>query len=894
MNDPVIFGGGNQPQLPAGSTSATGPVPAKGNVSTIKKENDSYAPKRGYRACVHCRLRKARCDLGDVNAPSEPPCGRCRREQRSCVFLPSKRRRKTDSDSDRLALESILGEGVEVWTPGEGKVVVPPANAGDLIGSTQHIRSNSANNGSDWKPDGGFNQQNWTDSLSTSAFKSPDNNKLGFDDRRMPLFDSFASTRPTESFGQAFQAQASTSNLSQLPETFTNSHHEAQDTTPASLSSAITDSASAGLPSHPRKRRRTANSEPDATRRIVVASFSNETDALEILANAATDSEDRKDTDIQEEEEGEDERLKIGEGKKKVGWMDNMADHRKGLSEFALVKKGILSEELVRTLVEVFFELHHPVLPIFQTTRIPRTPAQLAQLADEDPFLLSVIIAVATHHHPDPNIFRIHDQTWAILRETLADFSCSGLPASVGFVEGVLLLAENLPREKTLPTKETSMDLLVGSSAGRADMSGLHGTENRRSWSLTGIAIRAAYGIGLDQLALETNEGERTAELERARGAWTWCYLYDRTIDKLLPFLMFAAPAYQFGRHACEPTGEAAARINFPYMMSPSDTPSQPSRDDSASLMQSLMELTQIMTNAHDILYPSKLRTSALVRGGEYYKFLDHFNRALESFKLVWKDKSWGKETLKELTWCTYHFVRLYISSFAFQAHVQRATARAEEGKEDLPRSAVSLFPRGSATSPDALYIYESIDAAHEILLICTRLGNMGVLRYLPSRYLINFAYSGTFALKAAYSGAVARKDIVKTREMVDHVCAALILACQDKDHPATRYGQMLKVLSRKLEQLSEASAVPSRFPSPEPPTPNLLPNPPLNDNFLSNWPHTNSFEDNGDFMNSLLGPQSEGQNLGGPEFDVDINFNLDGFWDDFTLGEAQGGFPFR
>lgn len=52
-----------------------------------KKKEDT--PKRGYRACVHCRLRKARCDLGDVNSPSEPPCTRCRREQRNCVFLPS-------------------------------------------------------------------------------------------------------------------------------------------------------------------------------------------------------------------------------------------------------------------------------------------------------------------------------------------------------------------------------------------------------------------------------------------------------------------------------------------------------------------------------------------------------------------------------------------------------------------------------------------------------------------------------------------------------------------------------------------------------------------------------------------------------------------------------------
>lgn len=59
------------------------------SVSTSGGPPKDYVPKRGYRACVHCRLRKARCDLGDVNSPSEPPCTRCRREQRNCVFLPS-------------------------------------------------------------------------------------------------------------------------------------------------------------------------------------------------------------------------------------------------------------------------------------------------------------------------------------------------------------------------------------------------------------------------------------------------------------------------------------------------------------------------------------------------------------------------------------------------------------------------------------------------------------------------------------------------------------------------------------------------------------------------------------------------------------------------------------
>ncbi len=49
----------------------------------------------------------------------------------------------------------------------------------------------------------------------------------------------------------------------------------------------------------------------------------------------------------------------------------------------------------------------------------------------------------------------------------------------------------------------------------------------------------------------------------------------------------------------------------------------------------SYVDLTQTMTNAHDILYPSKDRTIALVRVGEYYKYLDAFTRSSFSFRLM-------------------------------------------------------------------------------------------------------------------------------------------------------------------------------------------------------------------------------------------------------------------
>ncbi|KAG0672776.1 hypothetical protein C6P40_003331, partial [Pichia californica] len=47
--------------------------------------------KRNYSACLNCRTRKVKCDLGSVENPHDPPCARCKRERKECVFIESKR-----------------------------------------------------------------------------------------------------------------------------------------------------------------------------------------------------------------------------------------------------------------------------------------------------------------------------------------------------------------------------------------------------------------------------------------------------------------------------------------------------------------------------------------------------------------------------------------------------------------------------------------------------------------------------------------------------------------------------------------------------------------------------------------------------------------------------------
>lgn len=76
----------------------------------------SALPTRTYRACLPCRARKTRCDLGDPNDPDEPPCARCRREGRGkdgCVFVESRRGGRGNIEKGRAAAAAATLSGGE-------------------------------------------------------------------------------------------------------------------------------------------------------------------------------------------------------------------------------------------------------------------------------------------------------------------------------------------------------------------------------------------------------------------------------------------------------------------------------------------------------------------------------------------------------------------------------------------------------------------------------------------------------------------------------------------------------------------------------------------------------------------------------------------------------------
>lgn len=66
--------------------------------------------KRNYRACLNCRVRKVKCDLGLVDSPRDGKCARCLRERKDCVFVESRRGGAQNVIQGKLKKELASGD----------------------------------------------------------------------------------------------------------------------------------------------------------------------------------------------------------------------------------------------------------------------------------------------------------------------------------------------------------------------------------------------------------------------------------------------------------------------------------------------------------------------------------------------------------------------------------------------------------------------------------------------------------------------------------------------------------------------------------------------------------------------------------------------------------------
>lgn len=235
---------------------------------------------------------------------------------------------------------------------------------------------------------------------------------------------------------------------------------------------------------------------------------------------------------------------------------------------------------------------------------------------------------------------------------------------------------------------------------------------------------------------------------------------------------------------------------DFPSLRSLTNT-----LDDYAAIYEANLELTQLFSNAHDVLYSSRNRSAQLNFGGEYVKYIDDFRVAIRAWHNTWGMLSCSPPMKASLI-LSYEYLRLYVNAFAYQATLTRMVSRhsqetASSGQSHRPATQVP-FTDFVAATPDARFIYDSIDAAKSLLSTFNSFVDpILTFRYMPLRYYLYVIYSACFLYKARSTGVLGG-DRSSVKRMIADAVERLQKASACPNDVGDRYSRLIRLLWRK------------------------------------------------------------------------------------------------
>ncbi|KUJ12183.1 uncharacterized protein LY89DRAFT_688641 [Mollisia scopiformis] len=487
---------------------------------------------------------------------------------------------------------------------------------------------------------------------------------------------------------------------------------------------------------------------------IASADLQNPSDALEILAQVADRADD----------ENSPEGGQTPGNSKSVRPVQRRQDPSPSkLDDYWLYKPiqdGMISPEMVYSLFSTYEEFFHPFFPIIPRQTFDRT--RLPWLSRNEPHLFSAILTVASKDNE-----RVHQICYDHMQQLVSDI-LAGADANVEAVEALLLLSQWV-------SHRPQASVAVG-----------RGEEDRVAWMYIGTALRLGYFLGIDRAAFKSDSHEDPAIFNRKRLVWSACYICDRQVSVRLGKGFWArGPGPLSGLTASD----------FPTLQRTS-----PNDDDWALIFQANLELTQIFSNVHDILYSSKGHGWKEMLEGRYAKYLDDFRTSIRRWNDVWGTLICSSR-LKASLLLTYDYLRLYVNAFAYQATISRAVTFHRDSQHNPNRP----MPLISATAPDARFIYEALDAAKSLLSTFNNFVDPQTLRYMPSSYYLFIIYSAVFLYKARSTTTMTEEERTGVRHLINQTIERLQRASVGANHMGSRYARLLQLLWRKAPKRSGA-----------------------------------------------------------------------------------------
>lgn len=782
------------------------------NLQNMTQESNSSGPsrsetpktkfKRNYRACLNCRLRKVKCDLGSVDNPRDGKCARCLRERKDCTFVKSKRGGSTNVINGKKRRQNGDLSGSESSSPplitSDPNLPlqnnrVPPALASSQLPKLPPVKNLIDNN------------DVLSSSRTTQLYAENQELNNGQDNtfnrfNSPPLADKSPDLMPNVALDTT---QNSFSNDSQKPNN-------------------LSRSATSG------------NSENNH--------FSTMEGALVFLANAAgtiaqADERDRIDARKRHEqleaklqneqtEDNEDRRL-ISEGKQMASSINandssfdlpsilspsaqNIGSSKPPISVAssipAYIKKtknkrmrmpalengelvrpkgttnlsdidyiggpnSILSVAEAEKLINLFFSTMHPFFPY--VPKFLHSPKVLSGY----PILLCAILTISARYYPFennastlggphgvPRNIEVHDRLWLYVQRLISQTVwAEASTRSIATVFAFLLFTEWNPR---------AIHWRWDDYANRADDSLGQGPNNvsdeptglgamrrsyRMSWMLIGSAVRLAQDIGFMEISSNTFLATHIAEIN--------------SVMNISRRSMLASSLSEVDLDEDEITQEDLEEgedDDYKFLSLSEEDLKELSCENILKftrVQKAKIELLQIISLGHEALYGYKAQLgslsqrqnlsvlniiSPLINGwkNKYKSFLIPSNsRILRNVNNLQEhlenkssriSKELGNQVENESFIFEYNYTKLYIYSLALSPSPRVL--------KDLKYRKINL--KLDELSRSAKYIEQAFNAANEMLLVAHRVHKLKLLRFMPIRWLTRIVRAVAFIVK--------------------------------------------------------------------------------------------------------------------------------------------------
>lgn len=709
-----------------------------GSTTPPNATNKNY--KRNYRACLNCRVRKVKCDLGPVDNPRLGKCARCLRERKDCVFVDSKRggnsnivqgkRKRSFSENDEEGEEEEAVEGYkQLQTPQPVKDIPKLPSVTNILnpesGFTNYDSRNRYNLPSVAVPPHPLQP---TDKESPNHFSTMEGAlvflaKAAGTIAKADERDNIDARKRHEQIEAASNLTPNANNL----DTILNSNHSSEYDTPTELKQPPRKKTPQDVPAYIKHN----------GGRMSIPPFEN---ALSVRPRAST----------------------------KLSNIDYIGG-----------PNGILTELEAEMLINFFYSTMYPFFPYLP--KFLETPKVLANY----PILLCAILTIASRYHPFennvgstgeggvPRNIEVHDRLWLYVQRLISQTVwAEASTRSLGTVFAFLLFTEWNPRaihwrwsdyaNKAEESNDDGFSFKSGnqdSSSGSENLAGLGAMRRsyRMAWMLIGSAVRLAQDMGFMEVSQKTFLATHIAEINSVMNISRRSMLAHSLAEVELDEEEISTEELEYHEvddRILKMNEEELKQIAGENILK--FTASQKAQ----------IELLQIMSVGHEALYGYKAQLGSLSQrqnltilnifsplinnwGRKYQHFLVPSNyklaRSVSNLDNIWLNPK--AKVVKEISACIEHesfifefnYLKLYIFSLALSPSPPIKADKKGKRKISLKLDEISR---------SAKYIEQAFNAANEMLSVAHRVHKLRMLRFMPVRWLTRMVRAVAFIVK--------------------------------------------------------------------------------------------------------------------------------------------------